>query len=266
MTTTSSKPTAKEREGKKPPGPKPVSENGFLPGQGWSRMRKTPFSIWLKLTRIRTPVDGKILTQVQLAELLGRSGTEVARWERGADYPPVSLIGRIAATFGVDPDGVWLKCYLLPPDIHIFLTTTVEGTQVLRNIRKIMDKLVAAQSPTMKPGVLPEDRPYVGNDSDKAVLSTEQSNNGRVNHIRYLADTRMVHDPNAFDTNGDPIDWEEAVEFVAARLAGFTVDSWDGNTRWLGMEQADRERHRKVARYALESGWEWERRKRTPTS
>lgn len=250
---TSRKPSAK------PPGPRPLSATGYLPGKGWSKKRKTPFSVWLKLTRIRSEPP---LTQEQFARLIGRSGTEVARWERGADFPPTQLIPVIAEVLGVDPDPIWTKAYLLPPDIQLFLTTTIEGDQVLRNIRRIMDRLRATQPPTMKPGIPPNPVPYEST-GHLHEPSGERGDIREMEHSNFLFDVHMAHDPEAFSASGDPIDWEETIERAAIAMAGFSAEHNLDNNGWTSLPAERRKEIRQQARIAVHTAWDWEHHQRT---
>jgi transcriptional regulator with XRE-family HTH domain len=47
------------------------------------------------------------LTQAQLADLLGRQVSTVARWEAGSVIPSAGLLGHIAAKIGCDPGDLY---------------------------------------------------------------------------------------------------------------------------------------------------------------
>jgi transcriptional regulator with XRE-family HTH domain len=96
------------------------------------------------------------LTQVQVAEMIGVAPSTVFRWERGQSIPKEDQIKRLVDTLGMNEDDLWIDTYRIPIDMYAFLTTTVEGEQVTRNIRKIMNKLELTQKPTLRKGV-PED-------------------------------------------------------------------------------------------------------------
>lgn len=48
---------------------------------------------------------GKDMTQSALAEILGVSVQAVSKWERGLEYPDVSLINDLSSILGVDAKG-----------------------------------------------------------------------------------------------------------------------------------------------------------------
>lgn len=123
-------------------GPKPVSDRGFLPGVGWAKAaRINPFAQWMKASRLQRQWNGKPVNQKLMAELMGWPERRIQKLEQGAQAPHIDWLLQLAEFFREDPDVVFLLSYNLPPDMQLFLTTTVEGERVVKNIRGIMNKV-----------------------------------------------------------------------------------------------------------------------------
>lgn len=134
-----------------PPGPKPVSANGKLPGRGMGKLAKqSRFATWLKLKRVRHHLNGEPITQRMMAKQIGLSYSRYVKAEGGEYIPSVEMVEKLANYFREDRDMVHLMAYHLAPDMHLWLMSTVEGEQTVRNIRKIMNRV--------GPGTL---KPYV---------------------------------------------------------------------------------------------------------
>jgi hypothetical protein len=123
-------------------GPKPVSDRGFLPGVGWAKAARTnPFAQWLKASRLQHQWLGKPVSQELMGQLMGWPARRIQKMEQGAQPPHIDWLLQLAEFFREDPDVVFLLSYNLPPDMQLFLTTTVEGERVVKNIRGIMNKV-----------------------------------------------------------------------------------------------------------------------------
>lgn len=138
-------------------GPAPISKNGRLPGVGMSiKTEINPFARWLKVARVRAAHRGNPITQEDLARLMGYPTRRIQKLEQGDQAPRLEWLDDFAAFFKVDVDELYLKTYNLPPDMQIFLTTTVEGERVVKNIRAMMTKMSETQKPTRKKGIDPK--------------------------------------------------------------------------------------------------------------
>lgn len=127
---------------KKAPGPQPVSDRGFLPGVGWAKAaRSNPFAQWMKASRLQANWMGKPVDQKLMATLMGWPTRRIQKLEQGAQAPHIDWLLQLSEFFREDPDVVFLLSYNLPPDMQLFLTTTVEGEKVVKNIRGIMNKV-----------------------------------------------------------------------------------------------------------------------------
>lgn len=141
----------------KPQGPKPISVNGRLPGKGFGKAAMSnPFSRWLKYKRVRSNFRGEPLSQAKLAELLGMPLRRIQKLEQGDQMLRLEWVEDFAEFFREDADKLYLMTYNLPPDMHLFLTTTEQGERAVKNIRNIMNIM-------KQKGVEPTRRPEMQN-------------------------------------------------------------------------------------------------------
>lgn len=114
----------------------------------------TPFAVRLRRYRLNTAYgeyttgrkkgQPKPLSVEMLASLTGIPKSSISRWENGTQLPgprSLRLLARIFYSHLPDKDAedsMYIDCLLLAPDMLEFLTTTVEGNQVVRNVRKVM--------------------------------------------------------------------------------------------------------------------------------
>jgi DNA-binding XRE family transcriptional regulator len=127
-----------------PKGPKALSAKGYTPGKQMKPERArflTPFARWLKVMRLRSYYHGDIITQGVLAEITGISLPAIQKMERGDQHPEYEQLYILSEFFRTDVNELFLKTYNLPPDMQMFLCTTVEGAKVVKNIRKIMTQI-----------------------------------------------------------------------------------------------------------------------------
>jgi DNA-binding XRE family transcriptional regulator len=127
-----------------PKGPKALSAKGYTPGKQMKPERArflTPFARWLKVMRLRSYYHGDIITQGVLAEITGISLPAIQKMERGDQHPEYEQLYILSEFFRTDVNELFLKTYNLPPDMQMFLCTTVEGAKVVKNIRKIMNQI-----------------------------------------------------------------------------------------------------------------------------
>ena len=125
-------------------GPVPLSKNGKLPGKR-PRARMGRFARWLKVQRIKATYDGKPITQRDLARILGMPYSRIVKLEEDVYVPRLEWIDDFARFFRYDADKLYLMAWELPPDMHYFLTCTKQGEKMVKNIRKIMNKLPEAE-------------------------------------------------------------------------------------------------------------------------
>ncbi len=128
---------------------------GYLPGSGLARAaRNNQFSRWLKFRRLEANWQGEQVSQELMAQLMGWPVRRIQKMEQGAQPPHIDWLLQLAEFFREDPDVVFLLSYNLPPDMQLFLTTTVQGERTIKNIRKIMNHIEKNEGgATRKPGV-----------------------------------------------------------------------------------------------------------------
>ena len=102
----------------------------------------------LRRARYNSTLGGKFVRQADVARMLGVSHSTYWRWETGRQLPTAEYVGKIAKLFQLDTDDIWLDTGHLPPDMLIYLVTTREGAQTVKNIRRLMNELTARQKPT----------------------------------------------------------------------------------------------------------------------
>lgn len=104
----------------------------------------------LRRARYNSTLGGKFVRQADVARLLGVSHSTYWRWETGRQLPTSEYVGKIAKMFQLDTDDIWLDTGHLPPDMLIYLVTTREGAQTVKNIRRLMNELMERQKPTRR--------------------------------------------------------------------------------------------------------------------
>lgn len=138
------------------------------PGTYGKPRRYTLFGARMRMWRTQQILrTGTKLKQIEAAKLLGVSHSTYFRWETGRQLPMPYMMANVARVTGLSADAMWLDGYTLPPDMHLFLTTTIEGEQVVRNIRKVMNTLDLNQKPTHRRNIDPDHDP-LPSENDRA--------------------------------------------------------------------------------------------------
>lgn len=161
-------------------GPKPLSARGYTPGTQIKPERAkvlSPFARWLKAIRVRSTWRGEPITQELLAHATGISKFAIAKYERDEHFPKLDDLPILADFFNVDQAEIYAMTYNLPPGIYLFLTTTREGVQVVKNIEAIMRRVKAEGGPTPRQD-MPEGMELWEDETDES--------NNRINHFSRL--------------------------------------------------------------------------------
>jgi transcriptional regulator with XRE-family HTH domain len=101
------------------------------------------FSHWIRKERQYRQIGGRFRTQAEVAKMAGIPYRAYTMLERGEIIPTYKQIAGISRVFRVSEDWLWLMAHHLPPDMYSFLVDTVQGEVMVKNLRRIMDKLEA---------------------------------------------------------------------------------------------------------------------------
>ena len=110
----------------------------------------------LRRARYNSTLGGKPVRQIDVAKIIGVSHSTYYRWECGRTLPTAENITKMAKVFQLEEDELWLDTGHLPPDMLIYLVTTREGAQTVKNIRRLMGDLEKRQQPTRRRGIPPD--------------------------------------------------------------------------------------------------------------
>lgn len=117
-----------------------------------TRKPPTLFALKLRRARLNSRIDDKPVTQTQAASICKVGKKTYHNWETGVTLPTLEHMKRVARIMGIDDDETWLDTGHIPPDMLVFLCTTREGMQTVRNIRRIMETMERNQKPTTRRG------------------------------------------------------------------------------------------------------------------